>query len=170
MALTPPYFIVPWTHFKSQLKNRNHWTKGSRGKWSQTQLRVSFLGIFDIPPVYSNLFRLTVLEVRLDMNHSARPCMNYGWFTETSVSQALLGWSRPNVMWKFSKESWLHRAHWSKEALCRISVSWWFSQKRPERRTEAEPCCLQQRGECELPTFCSSSFLCSFTRSYGFQM
>lgn len=41
-----------------------------------------FSNIFDISPIYSNLFRLTASDFRLQANPSAPPCMNYGWFME----------------------------------------------------------------------------------------
>lgn len=68
--------------------------QASLGRWRLRENRPShiyvcpFSSIFDKSPVYSNLFRLTALDVWLHANHSAQPGVRYRWFTELAAGIA----------------------------------------------------------------------------------
>lgn len=65
------------THYESN-GNQESLDQGWWGKKRAAHIYVCpFSGIFDISPVYSNLFSLTTLDVWLNVNHSTQPCVNY---------------------------------------------------------------------------------------------
>lgn len=66
-----------------------------------------FSSIFDKSPIYSNLLRHAALDVWPNVNHSAQPCMYYGWFTEITVCSG----AGASLMWTFFAGFRLHRAH-----------------------------------------------------------